>query len=678
MIKKWDISPAPSEKNPARHKLLIKGEMRDIFLVVKKLGGLCSRPEKTAGDFNFVIYLSKMEPDTAVKIKSLEAELSDLSDTAPPRQAAGPGLLEPPRPGINLPLEEPVPPPVSERPAAAQLQPASVQPPEPSPVQEPHETAQLQPASARPQEAPPVPEPPPVQESPAAAQPQPVSVQPPEPSPVQEPHETAQPQPVPAPPPEPSPVQPPPLTPPSAPEQGVNAPQALPPAFAKPMTESIRGIPFVPSAVFRAKAEASRPEEKPEAVSKPQETAKTPGALRIRAKWSVELPLVPTYKFQTLVSGSHNRFAHAAAMAVVENPGMIYNPLLVFGVPGTGKTHFVHSISYGLSSSIGQDKIFVTDGIKLSKGIDIAVKDGTIDRLEEVISKVKALVIDDIHLLMLTETNKKYISRWLNDFLAKNKQIMVTSVFPPKSLGGLEEAVGFQFTQGWMVDLKSPTPQTYKAILAQLLQGMDIKLSEDESGRFFASKGVPFGEVVRTLEGMKKLEKFIVNGTQAASHARLLEMLLGLGERADGSAVTEAEYGMASGWKPSMESSWFKWGIFYPRTMKKAAQYVLYRMHERSMELGLKIEWQQVFMEEYSQDEIYGTPSRLGNFATEKNVNGVIVLGPHPTSALGAQESEFRHVTMKILESFLVKSAWIQAGHIKSQAAYAQALMDLS
>ena len=70
MIKKWDVAPAPNEKNPGRHKLLIKGEMKDIFLIVKKLGSVCSRPEKTSGEFDFIIYLSELEIETMKKLKA--------------------------------------------------------------------------------------------------------------------------------------------------------------------------------------------------------------------------------------------------------------------------------------------------------------------------------------------------------------------------------------------------------------------------------------------------------------------------------------------------------------------------------------------------------------------------------------------------------------------------------
>jgi chromosomal replication initiator protein len=466
------------------------------------------------------------------------------------------------------------------------------------------------------------------------------------------------------------------------------APQpAVPPAFAAPAPAAAQppadnpavtrpprpGLQFVPSSTTRIKREEAAAPVPAEAAP-----AKASVSARIKAKWSMELPLIPTYSFQTLIAGSHNRFAHAAAMAVVENPGVIYNPLLVFGNPGTGKTHFVNSISYGLSASIGQSNIFVTDGIKLSKGIELAIKDGGVARLEEMFAKVKVLIIDDVHLLMVSEANKKYLSKWLNDFVAQNKQVVVTSVFPPKSLAGLEDAVGFQFTQGWMVDLKVPAAQSYKSILAQLLQGLEIKLSDEEMTGIFASGPTPFNEVVKTLESMKKLEKFVVNTMNSSTHAQLLDTLLGFGETPVAGAISEEDSQQAAAWQPApLEGSWFKWGLFHPKGMRKEAQFLLYSLHERAKELGLNTEWSQVFIEEYNSDELYGIPFKIGNFASERNVNGAIILGPQPTSALGAQEAEFRHITFKILDSFLVKGAWLPSERLKSKAAYAKLLMDL-
>lgn len=595
MLKKWDVAPAPNEKNPGRHKLLIKGEMKDIFLIVKKLGSLCSRPEKTSGEFDFIIYLSKLEMDTMKKLKAVTSELSA------PAPAAGEG---------DVFVEEPAPfdtprPKLKTGPVPA------AEPPKPAP----------QPA----------------------------------PRPAEQPKPAPQPAPKPAEQPKPAP-----------------APAKAPPPAESPAAP--RGM-FVPSATTRAKKE-----EVPAAAA-PAPAAASPSpsiSSRIKTRWSMELPLIPTYSFQTLVAGSHNRFAHAAAMAVVENPGVIYNPLLVFGVPGTGKTHFVNSISYGLSASIGQSSIFVTDGIKLSKGVELAIKEGGVARLEELFAKVKVLIIDDVHLLMVSEANKKYLSKWLNDFVAQNKQIVVTSVFPPKSLAGLEDAVGFQFTQGWMVDLKMPQAQAYKAILNQLMQGLDVKVSDEEANNIFASALTPFNDVRKTLENMKKLEKFVTGSMPGVTHAQLLDMLLGFGEMPAAAAVTDEDSARAATWQPGqVDSSWSKWGIFHPKGMRREADFALFSLHERAGELGLNPEWSQVFTEEYNSDELYGVPFKIGNYASERNVNGVIVVGPQPTSALGAQEAEFRHITFKILDSFLVKSAWLSCEKLKSKAVYAKILMDL-
>lgn len=593
MLKKWDVAPAPNEKNPGRHKLLIKGEMKDIFLIVKKLGSLCSRPEKTSGEFDFIIYLSKLEMDTLKKLKAITSELSAPAPAAEAADAFGeePAPFDSPKPKLKT-----GPAPAAEPP---------VRQPAPKPAEQPKPAPQ------------PAPKP--------AAQPAPAAAQPPADS----------------------------------------------PSVTRP-----RGN-FVPSATTRAKKEEA-PAPAP-AAQAPAPAAAAPSiSSRIKTRWSMELPLIPTYSFQTLVAGSHNRFAHAAAMAVVENPGVIYNPLLVFGVPGTGKTHFVNSISYGLSASIGQSSIFVTDGIKFSKGVELAIKEGGVARLEELLGKVKVLIIDDVHLLMVSEANKKYLSKWLNDFVAQSKQIVVTSVFPPKSLSGLEDAVGFQFTQGWMVDLKMPQAQAYKSILNQLMQGLDVKISDEEANKFFAGALTPFNEVGKTLENMKKLEKFVINAMSSVTHAQLLDMLLGTAETPAPGAVTEEDMRQAASWKPSqVDSSWSKWGLFYPKGLRREADFALYSVRERAKELGLNPDWSQVFTEEYDSDELYGIPFKIGNFASERNVNGVIVIGPQPTSALGAQEAEFRHITFKILDSFLVKSAWLPSEKLKSKAAYAKILMDL-
>ncbi len=606
MLKKWDVVPAPNEKNPGRHKLLIKGEMKDIFLIVKKLGSVCSRPEKTSGAFDFIIYLSKLEMDILAKLKAVTSELGAVSGGA----ESDSGLNAVAEPQWTEPKIEPAPAPWTE----PKIEPLPAPAPAPKPAPRPE----------------------------------------PAPAPAPAPKPAPRPEPAPAPAPKAEP----------APQPAPAMPEAQPGTTQPRMN-------FVPSS-----ARVKKEEPAPAAAQAPKPAPAAITASRIKGKWSMELPLNPTYSFHTLVAGSHNRFAHAAAMAVVENPGVIYNPLLFFGAPGSGKTHFINAVSNGLAASIGQSNIFVTDGIKFSKGVEIAIKEDGGARLEQLFSGIKVLIIDDIHLLMVSEANRKYLSKWLNDFVAKNRQIVVTSVFPPKSLAGLEEAVGFQFTQGWMVDLKTPPAQTYKIILNQLLQGMDIKIAETDSSDLFLQRQMPLGEAITACGRMKKLEKFVVNSANSLSHAQLLEMLLGVQEPPQ-AHPSDRDLSSAAGWQPSAKDAWFKWGIFFPKGLRKEAQYALYALHERAKELGMNTEWQQVFMEEYNPDEAYGTPFNIGSYAGQAGINGVILMGPQPSSAIGSQEPEFRHLSLKILDSFSIKGAWLPLGKLKSPAAYTRMLMDL-
>ncbi|MCG2725752.1 MAG: DnaA/Hda family protein [Elusimicrobia bacterium] len=563
MIAKWDIQPVPIPNNKERHKLFVKGDMTDIFFIIKKLGHICSRPEKSKGDFNFVIYLSKMNPEIMLKLKQITTELSKLE-----KQEASIEIFE-----------------------------QKVKPIDNSAFKK--EKAQTEKAKA---------------------------------------------------------------------ETASSSPSA-----------SMRGL-SIPSRTNRQQINQSKEESISVEISSKQFKKKKEESIRkkklLQTKWSMELPMIPVYNFENFVAGSHNRFAHAAAMAVVENPGVMYNPLLIFGIPGTGKTHFIHSIAYGLAKSLGHQSIFVTDGIKLSRGLDLAIRDGLTDRLEEIFSQVKALVIDDIHLLMLAERNKKFLSKLMNDFMSQDKQIVATSLFPPKALGGLEEQLGFQFTQGWMVDLKIPNTEKYKAIAAKMINGMNIKLSEGNIGKFFVNDMMALGNVAEILEQVKKLEKLVANVNNEISHEELLRMLLG--DSADiGDDLLEDDINKAEEFELQEKDNWFKWGIFYPTGSLKHAKWIIYSLHEKSKELGINVEWDQIFMEEYNSDELYGIPFKIADFSSEKKVNGIIVMGPQSTSVLGAHEQEFKHLTKKILTSFFIKSGWISANQLKGSAPYVKILMDL-
>lgn len=588
MIKKWEVLKAQDVKNANKHQLLLKCELKDILKIVKKLGAVCSRPERIISkDYNFIVYLFDYNKEIDLKLKNTIEEISSgkttqvatvekKSETAASVQEE----ISIPVPDLEIKKEEKIEIPVPK-------------------IEKKEE--------------------------------------------VKEPKKDE-----------------------------------------KEISDRKKTFgPVVPkSQSMRMAREEIKKEEEKEKVEEAKKLEENKGELsrrsleKIRLKWSIELPLNPMLSFQTLITGSHNRFAHAAAMAVVENPGVMYNPILIYGPVGNGKSHFIHSMSYGLSSTIGQKNIFVTNGVKFSIGVNLAIKEGFIDSLEKIINDCKVIIIDDIHLMLINKENKQFISKVISGSMQSNKQVVFSSLFSPQELEPLENMLGIQFSQGWMVDIKQPNPQTYRLILNQILSNMDIKLSEEHIKNFFINKSMDFKTVNKTLFRMKKLEKYLSPINQSLLHQDMISMLLG--DKDDFSMPSEGEIKGANVYSSQSEDSFYKWGFFCPKGMKEYVNYMGAKLKETSSQkLSMEIEWKNVFVEEYDPDEIYGIPFKIGNYVLDKNINGLIVMGPPPTSALSSKEQEFSHLTEKILESMNIKTAWIYSNKLKAESVYLAAILDL-
>ena len=184
--------------------------------------------------------------------------------------------------------------------------------------------------------------------------------------------------------------------------------------------------------------------------------------------WPLEVPLVPTYTLENMVM-SVNRFAHATAISVIDNPGKLYNPLVLHGATGTGKTHFLNAMAYAFSKKYGQENIFMTNGVRLSRGIQRYVMEGNIEKFEKFMDTVKVLLIDDIHLIAINEQNRVHISKLLNKFLKEQKQIVITSKYPPESLEKLEELIKFKLDSGWISELKPASGAAHFKIVKKML-----------------------------------------------------------------------------------------------------------------------------------------------------------------------------------------------------------------
>jgi chromosomal replication initiator protein len=212
---------------------------------------------------------------------------------------------------------------------------------------------------------------------------------------------------------------------------------------------------------------------------------------------SSESRLNPKYTFETFVIGSSNRFPHAAAVAVAEAPGKSYNPLLVYGESGLGKTHLLHAIGHYVRSLYAGAKVRYVSSEEFTNEFINAIRDDRQERFKRRYRDVDVLLIDDIQFLEgKTQTQEEFFHTF-NALHNANKQIVLTSDRPPKRLEALEERLRSRFEWGLITDVQPPDLETRIAILRKKA-AMDRLTAPPDVLEFIASK---IQTNIRELEG---------------------------------------------------------------------------------------------------------------------------------------------------------------------------------
>ena len=201
----------------------------------------------------------------------------------------------------------------------------------------------------------------------------------------------------------------------------------------------------------------------------PAVPAKREQQLLFNENTSVQQPdesnLNPKYVFETFVIGNSNRFAHAAAQAVANDPAHAYNPLFLYGGVGLGKTHLMHAIGNRIKQNNPSMKVLYTSSEKFTNEIINSIQNKTTEAFRQKYRNIDCLIIDDIQFLKGKEQTQVEFFHTFNALKDADKQIIISSDRPPREIETLEDRLRSRFDQGLTADIQTPDLETRMAIL---------------------------------------------------------------------------------------------------------------------------------------------------------------------------------------------------------------------
>ena len=201
------------------------------------------------------------------------------------------------------------------------------------------------------------------------------------------------------------------------------------------------------------------------------------------------------YTFKNFVVGASNRLAHAASLAVAEQPSLAYNPLFLYGGVGLGKTHLLHAIGNQCSQS-GLSVLYVSSE-EFTNDLINAIRSHTTQAFREKYRRIDVLLIDDIQFIAGKESTQEEFFHTFNTLHGQDKQIIMTSDRPPKAMVTLEERLRSRFEWGLTADIQPPDFETRVAILRSKADRAGYEIPE-EIIEIIARK---FQSNIRELEG---------------------------------------------------------------------------------------------------------------------------------------------------------------------------------
>ena len=210
------------------------------------------------------------------------------------------------------------------------------------------------------------------------------------------------------------------------------------------------------------------------------------------------LPEALAYTFDRFIVGQSNKIAHAAAVAVAQNPGTVYNPLFIYGNSGLGKTHLLLAIGQAIREKDPSVKLGYVKGDDFTNQLVRSIRENTQEEFRQKYRNLDLFLVDDIQFIAGKQATQEEFFHTFNTIYEAGHQIVITSDRPPMEMSLLEDRLRTRFEGGLMVDIQPPDLETRVAITRNKAQGLGLLLS-DEVIDYIAEK---ITANIRQIEGV--------------------------------------------------------------------------------------------------------------------------------------------------------------------------------
>ena len=207
--------------------------------------------------------------------------------------------------------------------------------------------------------------------------------------------------------------------------------------------------------------------------------------------------LNPRYTLESYIVGPFNELAHAAVLGIIKNPGLVYNPLFIYGSTGLGKTHLLQAAGNRIAKDFPRKKIKYISSEAFTSNFVSAIQSRSMDSLRATYREADVFILDDVQFLSGKEKTQEELFHVFNTLYEKGKQIIFSSDRPPKAIPALEERLRSRFEGGMVADISAPDYETRLAILKSKAQELGLEIT-DEIYEYLANN---IQRNIRELEG---------------------------------------------------------------------------------------------------------------------------------------------------------------------------------